>query len=125
MTGWYIGDVLARDSTRVLGNFVILFVLAAVAGAFALVLFSVLGRAESRAHWGREAGIARTRRRERRAFVIGVIVVTVMVATGATLYLNRTSPCEGEIVIVPGPDGRPLECLCEQGKRGACFDPGP
>jgi hypothetical protein len=29
VTGWYIGDVLARDSTRVLGNFVILFVLAA------------------------------------------------------------------------------------------------
>ena len=125
MTGWCIGDVLARDPTRVLGNFVILFVLAAVAGAFALVLFSVLGRVESRAHWGREAGIARSRRLDRRAFVIGVIAVAVMAATGATLYLNRTPPCEGEIVIVPGPDGRRLECLCEQGKRGACFDAGP
>jgi len=126
VTGRCIGDVLARDSTRVLGNFVILFVLAAVAGAFALVLFSVLGRVESRAHWGREAGIARSRRLDRRAFVIGVIAVTVMAAAGAaTLYLNRTPPCKGKIVIVPGPDGRRLECLCKQGQRGTCFDPGP
>ena len=78
-----------------MGNLVLLIVLAALAGAFALVLFSALGRVESRAHWGRAAGIARSRRLERRAFVIGVI------------------------------NGAPLECLCEEEKRGACFDPGP
>jgi len=73
----------------VIGNLVVLLVLAALAGAFALVLFSVLGRVESRAHLKREAGLARSRRLDRRAFVIGVIVVAAMVAGGATLYLNR------------------------------------
>jgi hypothetical protein len=110
----------------VIGNLVLLLVLAALAGAFALVLFSALGRVESRAHWGRAAGIARSRRLERRAFVIGVIMVAAaMVAAGLTIYLNRTPPCKGTIVIVTGPNGAPLECLCEQEKRGACFDPGP
>ena len=106
-------------------NLVILFLLAAVAGAFALVLFSVLGRVESRAYWGREKGVARSRRLERRAFLVGVIAVTAMIAVGLTLYLVRTPPCRGTIVVVPGPVGRPMECLCEDGKRGACFEPGP
>ena len=108
-----------------LGNLVLLLVLAALAGAFALVLFSALGRVESRAHWGRAAGIARSRRLERRAFVVGVIMVAAIVAAGLTIYLNRTPLCKGTIVIVTGPNGAPLECLCEQEKRGACFDPGP
>jgi hypothetical protein len=125
VTGRRIGDVLVSDSTRVIGNLVLLLVLAALAGAFALVLFSALGRVESRAHWGRAAGIARSRRLERRAFVVGVIMVAAMVAAGLTIYLNRTPPCKGTIVIVTGPNGAPLECLCEQEKRGACFDPGP
>jgi hypothetical protein len=109
----------------VIPNLVLLFILAALAGAFALVLFSALGRVESRAHWGREKGLARSRRLERRAFVIGVILVAVMAAAGPTIYLNRTPPCKGTIVIVTGPNGAPRECLCEQEKRGACFDPGP
>ena len=106
-------------------NLVILFVLAALAGASALVLFQVLGRVESRAHWGREAGIARSRRLERRAFAIGVLIVAVMVAGGAAYYFLRTPGCTGKIVIIRGPSGEPLECLCENGRRGACFDPGP
>ena len=106
-------------------DLVILLVLAALAGAFALVLFSILGRVESRAHWGREAGIERSRRLERRAFVIGVIMVAAMMAAGLAIYFNRTPPCGGKIVIITGPNGAPLECLCKDGKRGACFDPGP
>jgi len=109
----------------VIANLGILLVLAALAGAAALVLFSALGRVESRAHWGREKGLARSRRLERRAFGIGVIMVVAMVAAGLTIYLNRTPPCKGKIVIVAGPNGAPLACLCEQEKRGACFDPGP
>jgi drug/metabolite transporter (DMT)-like permease len=120
-----IGDVLVSDSTRVIANLGILLVLAALAGAFALVLFSALGRVESRAHWRREKGLARSRRLERRAFGIGVVMVVAMVVAGLTIYLNRTPPCKGTIVIVTGPNGAPLECLCEQEKRGACFDPGP
>jgi len=120
-----VGDALVGDSTPVLVNLGLLLVLAALAGAFALVLFSALGRVESRAHWGREKGLARGRRLERRAFVIGVILVAAMAAAGLTIYLDRTPPCEGKIVVVTGPNGAPLECLCEQEKRGACFDPGP
>ena len=106
-------------------NLAILLALAAIVGASALVLFAVLGRVESRAHWGREAGIARSRRLERRAFVIGVIVVAAMAAAGLATYLLRTPPCKGSIVIVRGPGKTPLECLCEKGRLGACFDPGP
>src|SRR5713101_1532426 len=89
VTGRRIGGLLVSDSTRVLGNLVLLLVL----GAFALVLFSALGRVESRAHWGRAAGIARSRRLERRAFVVGVIMVAAIVAAGL-IYLNRTPPCK-------------------------------
>ena len=107
-------------------NFGILLVLAALAGAFALVLFSALGRAESRAHLRREKGLARSRRLERRVFGIGIgVMVVVIVTAGLTIYLSRTPPCKGKIVTTTGPNGARLECLCEQEKRGACFDPGP
>lgn len=106
-------------------NLVLLLVLAGLAGASALVLFSVLGRVESRAHWSREKGLARSRRLERRAFAIGVSLVVVMTAVGLTLYLNRTPPCKGKMVTIKGPTGAPLVCVCEQEKQGACFDPGP
>jgi hypothetical protein len=106
-------------------NFVILFLLAGIVGASALVLFQVLGRVESRAHWGRDAGIARSRRLERRAFVIGVLLLAAMVGGVLAMYLLRTPSCKGNIVIVKGPDGEALECLCVDGRRGACFPPGP
>lgn len=112
------------ESARVVGNLVILLVLAALAGASALVLFSVLGRVESRAHWKREEGIKRSRQLERRAFVVGVIIVAGLVVGWAALYLNRTPSCKGKIVIIKGPHG-PLECVCEKEKLGACFEPGP
>ena len=121
------GRLAARreHAARGLVNLVLLLVLAGIAGASALALFSVLGRVESRAHWGREKGLARSRRLERRAFVIGVSMVVAMTAVGLTLYLNRTPPCKGQIVIVKGANGAPLACVCEQAEQGACFDPGP
>jgi hypothetical protein len=48
-----------------------------------------------------------------------------MVAVVVTMQLSRASGCRGTVVMVAGPDGRPLECSCVQGRRGACFDPGP
>jgi hypothetical protein len=108
----------------VVANLVLLLVLAGLAGASALVLFSVLGRVESRAHWGREKGLARSRRLERRAFVI-VVSIVAMAAVGLTFYLNRTPPCKGKIVIIKGSNGAPRACVCEREKQGACFDPGP
>jgi hypothetical protein len=114
-----------RVCHAVLGNLVILFVLAALAGAGALLLFATLGRVESRAHWSREKGIARSRRLERRAFLVLAIFVGALTAAGLALYLFRTPPCTGKVVVVTGPDGVRKECLCEQGRLGACFDSGP
>ncbi len=107
------------------GNLVILVVLAALAGAFSLALLNVLWRDQSRAHWWREAGIRRSRQLERRVFLVGVCVVLAMVAAGIALQVARRPRCERKIVVVTGPQGRPLECVCEQGRRGACFEAGP
>jgi hypothetical protein len=109
----------------VVENLAILVVLAALAGAFVLVVLNTLWRMESRAHWHRDAGIERSQRRERRVFMIGVGVVLVMGALLLVGQLLRRPSCTGKIVIVKGPDGAPVECLCEQGRRGACFPAGP
>ncbi|HEY7653109.1 MAG TPA: hypothetical protein VIG07_09840 [Methylomirabilota bacterium] len=106
-------------------NLVILVVIAALGGAFAFVLFMFMGKIESRAHWGREAGIQRSQRLERRVFVVGVCLVLAMVAAGVAIQLLRQPGCTGKVVIVPGPKGEPLVCVCEQGRRGACFEAGP
>ena len=114
-----------RHPIPVAENFVILFVIAALAGGFALVLFTTMWRVERRAHWGREEEIKRSQRLERRVFLIGVGLVIAMVAVVVTMQLSRASGCRGTVVMVAGSDGRPRECSCEQGRRGACFDPGP
>jgi hypothetical protein len=106
-------------------NFIILVLIAALAGAFALVLFTAMWRVERRAHWSREAGIKRSQRLERRVFVTGVLLVIAMVAVGVTVQLTRRPRCNGTVVVRAAPDGRPLECICELGRRGACFEPGP
>jgi len=106
-------------------KFLLLFVIAALAGGFAFVLFTAMWRVERRAHWGREAGIRRSQRLERRVFLVGVGLVIAMVATLAAMLLVRAPRCTGSVVVVAGPDGRPLECRCDNGRRGACFDPGP
>jgi hypothetical protein len=38
----------------------------------------------------------------------------------------RPSPdCASSVVIVPGPHGQPVECVCIGGTVSTCFDPGP
>lgn len=123
--GSRIGNVLVRHPIPVAASFVILFVIAALAGGCALVLFIAMWRVERRAPWGREAGIRRSQRLERRVFLVGVGLVIALVAVVAAVQLSRTPACTGSVVVVAGPDGRPLECLCENGRRGACFDLGP
>jgi hypothetical protein len=113
------------DATRVVENLAILVVLAALAGAFVLILLNSLWRIESRAHWSREAGIRRSQRLERRVFRIGVGVVIVMGVVLLVLPLTRRPSCTGRIVTMKGPQGEPMECVCEQGRRGVCFPAGP
>jgi hypothetical protein len=103
----------------------VLFVLAALAGGFALVLFTTMARMERRAHWSRGEALARSQRFQRRVFLVGVGLVIAMVATLVTVQLIRTPRCLGTVVMTRASDGRARECLCEAGRRGACFEPGP
>ncbi|HEU4439332.1 MAG TPA: hypothetical protein VFT36_08775 [Methylomirabilota bacterium] len=104
-------------------NLAILVVIAALAGASVLVLLNTLWRREGRARWSWE-GIERSRRRERRVFLIGlglVLVIGIFLVVGE---LRRRPSCTGTLVTVTGPEGRSMECVCEQGRRGVCFPAG-
>ena len=99
--------------------------LAAVAGGFALVLFTTMARMERRAHWSRGEALKRSQRFQRRVFLVGVVLVIAMVTTLVTLRLTRTPRCIGTVTMSRDSDGRARECVCEGGWRGACFEPGP
>jgi hypothetical protein len=109
----------------VLENLVILLTMAGLLGGFSLFLFFRLQRKQRRAPWRREAGIQSNRRLERRTFVIGVCVVLVLVAGVVALQLSRRPSCVGRFVIIAGPGGTKLECACDRGRVGVCFEPGP
>ena len=57
--------------------------------------------------------------------MIGVCVVLVLVAGIVAIQLSRRPSCVGRVVIITGPGGTKLECVCERGRVGVCFDPGP
>jgi hypothetical protein len=53
------------------------------------------------------------------AFLAVVLAVQVM---------GRTRPsadCTSSVVIVRGPHGEPVECVCVDGVVASCFHPGP
>ncbi len=103
----------------------VLVVIAALVGGSALVLFTAMARMERRAYWSRGEALKRSERFQRRVFLVGIGLVIAMAAVVVTLRLTRTPPCVGTVVITRDADGRARECLCDQGRRGACFDPGP
>ena len=123
--GSRIGNILAREPIPLAESVVVLFVIAALAGGSALVLFIAMARVERRAHWSRGEGLKRSQRFQRRVFLVGVGLVIAMVGTVVTLQLTRPPRCVGTVVMTRDADGRARECFCEQGRRGACFDPGP
>ena len=108
-----------------LENLVILLTMAGLLAGSSLFLFFRLQRKQRRAPWRREAGIQNSRRLERRTFVIGVCVVLVLAASIAAIQLSRRPACVGRVVIITGPGGTKLECVCDRGRIGACFEPGP
>ncbi|HYB70929.1 MAG TPA: hypothetical protein VEH80_09670 [Candidatus Bathyarchaeia archaeon] len=99
---------------------VLLIVLAVVGGAFWLTLLNVLWRAQRRAPWRRT-----NPRVERRVFAALCVLVVVGVVLLLSYYFLRHQPCTGRILIMANPRGAPIECVCEEGRRGVCFDPGP
>jgi hypothetical protein len=61
---------------------------------------------------------------------IGILAVLLIVAAllAAPLIAHRAQPwpdCVSRIVVVKGPDGAPVECVCLQGTLSTCFNPGP
>ena len=40
-------------------------------------------------------------------------------------HRRRGDECTERIVIVPGPHGVPMECVCDEGRLATCFNPGP
>jgi hypothetical protein len=61
---------------------------------------------------------------------VGILALLFVIAVLLTLPLiaHRARPwpdCIGQIVIVKGPNGRPVECVCVGGTVSTCFDPGP
>ncbi|MGH7400377.1 MAG: hypothetical protein ACRELW_22880 [Candidatus Rokuibacteriota bacterium] len=104
---------------------VILVAIAVFLGGFSLLAFLRLQREQRRAPWKRETGMRDSRRLERRAFAIGVGALLALVAGLVAIQMARRTNCSGQIVIAKGPDGTKRECICERGRRGACFDPGP
>ena len=99
---------------------VILIVVAIAGGAFWLTLLNVLWRAQRRAPWKRT-----NPKVERRVFVALFALVLVGAALLLSYYFLRRQPCTGRILIMANPRGAPIECVCEEGRRGVCFDPGP
>src|SRR5207244_5519817 len=61
---------------------------------------------------------------------LGILALLLMVAllVAAPLVVRRAQPwpdCISQVVIVKGPAGRPVECVCLGGTLSTCFDPGP
>jgi hypothetical protein len=60
--------------------------------------------------------------------VVGTLVFLLVVVIGlAVLVAHRASwpDCISRVVIVRGPAGRQVECVCFDGALSTCFDPGP
>ncbi len=61
--------------------------------------------------------------------LVGVIVVLLMVVAVALALavVHRHAPvdCTERVVVLQGPHGEPLECVCDAGVLSTCFNPGP
>ncbi len=55
------------------------------------------------------------------AFLLGLAVFMGM--TVITPPRRATPDCAGQTVILKGPDGEPVECVCEAWTRSTCFNP--
>jgi hypothetical protein len=58
--------------------------------------------------------------------ILAFLLVTA-VFLAALIYgrAQQWPACGSQVVILKGPAGQPLECVCFQGSLSTCFDPGP
>ncbi len=122
----------AEKPTRYMGpssmatNLGILLVLAVTVGAFWLVLLSVLFCRQRRALWRRPtAAPGSVLRVGWLRPSVGVVLTLLVILATVTFLARRGIVCTQRIVIIPGPAGTPLECVCDRGRLGTCFLPGP
>ena len=52
-------------------------------------------------------------------------VLSIVLAVPLVRHPRPPADCRERVVIVTGPDGQPLECVCIEGALSTCFSPGP
>lgn len=56
----------------------------------------------------------------------GLLVLAALMAVSVvTRRMPQGSDCTERIVILRGPHGQPVECVCIEGALATCFNPGP
>ena len=55
----------------------------------------------------------------------GLVLMVGVLALRVTGRPRPSPDCASSVVIVPGPHGQPVECVCIGGTVSTCFDPGP
>ena len=55
----------------------------------------------------------------------GLILLVGVLALRVTGRPHPSPDCASSVVIVHGPHGEPVECVCIGGAISTCFDPGP
>lgn len=60
-------------------------------------------------------------------WTVGILLILgVLLGAWVLTLAGRPGPgCDGRVVIIRGPNGEPLECICQAGVLAACFNPGP
>jgi len=54
-----------------------------------------------------------------------VVLALLLVPLVAGRAAHHWSDCTGRVVMLRGPQGEPIECVCHAGTMSTCFAPGP
>jgi hypothetical protein len=54
-----------------------------------------------------------------------LIVVLLLAVKVVSPHRRPKSECAGQVLMLKGPHGEPVECVCQSGVLSACFHPGP
>ncbi len=53
------------------------------------------------------------------------LVVLVFALNVARPHKRPAFDCTNQVLVLKGPHGEPLECVCQAGAVSSCFHPGP
>ncbi len=102
-----------------------LLILAAIIGAFWLVLLTAVWRRYRRALWNRSKVDASMKRARWTLALLGAVGALLVLSIVLPAVGSRSPKCIGSIVIIKGSHGLPLECVCDAVILSTCFNPGP